>query len=187
MVNTANLYRATQLETITGFEKASVLRYPKPQYFVAAAQTAWNPTQGRRFLKKSLRQPTNAARSPCCFPLQALATKSRSLCPKELTLGSAARTVFLIAASLNADIFDFVLRQKLQRQTNNIFNLFLPEQLPAIAPARFNDPLPAASTQAMCAASLMNGRRANPTVPDVVTPQRLTLSYTVHEHRTVRA
>ena len=121
------------------------------------------------------------------LPAAALATKSRSWFPKELTPGSAARIVFLIAVSLNADIFDFVLRQKLQGQTNNIFNLFLPEQLPAIAPARFNDPLPAAFTQAMRAASLMNGHHANPSVADVVIPRGLALSYIAHGHGTVRA
>ena len=64
---------------------------------------------------------------------------------------------------------------------------FLPEQLPAIAPARFNDPLPAAFTQAMRAASLMNGHRADPTVVDVMILRGLALSYTAHGHGTVRA
>ena len=124
------------------------------------------------------------------LPAAALATKSRSWFPKELTPGSAARIVFLIAVSLKADIFDFVLRQKLQGQSINLFNfviLFILEQLPAIATARFNDPLPAAFTQAMRAASLMNGHHANPSVADVVIPRGLALSSTAHGHGTVRA
>ena len=60
-------------------------------------------------------------------------------------------------------------------------NLFILEQLPVIAPARFNDPLPAAFAQAMRAAELMNGHHPQPTVADFVIPQVLVLSYTAHD------
>ena len=55
------------------------------------------------------------------------------------------------------------------------------EQLPVIAPARFNDPLPAAFAKAMRAAELMNGHHPQPTVADFVIPQVLVLSYTAHD------
>jgi hypothetical protein len=70
------------------------------------------------------------------------------------------------------------LRQKLQGQT---INLFILEQLPVIAPARFNEPLPAAFAAAMRAAGLMNGHHPQPTVADFVLPQVLALSYTAHD------
>jgi hypothetical protein len=88
------------------------------------------------------------------------------------------RTVSLMAANFNAFAFDFVLRQKLQGQT---INLFILEQLPVIAPARFNEPLPAAFAQAMRVAKLMNGHHPKPTVADFVIPQVLALTYTAHD------
>jgi hypothetical protein len=48
---------------------------------------------------------------------------------------AAARRAALLAANLNAFAFDFVLRQKLQGQT---INLFILEQLPVVAPAAFD-------------------------------------------------
>jgi hypothetical protein len=60
-------------------------------------------------------------------------------------------------------------------------NWFVVEQLPVIAPARFNDPLPAPFAAAMRAAKLMNGHHPLPTVADFVLPQVLALSYTAHD------
>ena len=86
--------------------------------------------------------------------------------------------VALLCATLNSLAFDFVLRQKLQGQT---INLFILEQLPAIAPNRFDQPLPTVFTQYMRQAGLMNGHHANPSVADFVIPQVLALSYTAHD------
>ena len=84
----------------------------------------------------------------------------------------------LLLANFNAFAFDFVLRQKLQGQT---INLFILEQLPVIAPERFDEPLPAPFAAAMRAAGLMNGHHPQPTVADFVIPQVLALSYTAHD------
>ncbi|MBS0500025.1 MAG: hypothetical protein JSR74_06795 [Proteobacteria bacterium] len=61
------------------------------------------------------------------------------------------------------------------------FNWFILEQLPVIAPARFDEPLPAPFSAAMRAARLMNGHHPRPTVADFVIPQVLALSYTAHD------
>ena len=79
---------------------------------------------------------------------------------------------------MSSFVFDFVLRQK--TQTSNV-NWYILEQLPVIAPARFQEPLPAAFAQAMRAAKLMNGHHPHPTVADFVLPQVLVLSYTAHD------
>jgi hypothetical protein len=84
----------------------------------------------------------------------------------------------LLLANLNSFACDFFLRQKLQTQH---LTLFMLEQLPVIAPARFNDPLPAAFAKAMRAAKLMNGHHPQPTVADFVIPQVLALTYTAHD------
>ena len=60
-------------------------------------------------------------------------------------------------------------------------NWFVVEQLPVIAPERFNAVLPAAFAKAMRAAELMNGHHDSPTVADFVVPQVLALSYTAHD------
>jgi hypothetical protein len=69
-------------------------------------------------------------------------------------------------------------RQKIQGQN---FSLFILEQLPVIAPERFNEALPAAFATAMRAAQLMNGHHPHPTVADFVLPQVLALTYTAHD------
>jgi len=112
------------------------------------------------------------------LPAAAFGNKVPLLVPQGELPQVAARTVSLLAANLNAFAFDFVLRQKLQGQT---INLFILEQLVVITPARFQNPLPAAFTKAMRAAKLMNGLHSNPTVADFVIPQVLALTYTAHD------
>ena len=112
------------------------------------------------------------------FPAVAFGNKLPLLIPQGLAPQDAAAQAALLAANLNSFAFDFVLRQKLQGQT---INLFILEQLPVIAPERFNAPLPPAFAQAMREARLMNGHHANPTVADFVLPQVLALCYTAHD------
>ena len=81
-------------------------------------------------------------------------------------------------ATMNSLSFDFVARQKAQ---STHLNWYIVEQLPVIAPARFEEPLPAPFTAAMREAGLMNGHHAHPTVADFVIPQVLALSYTAHD------
>ena len=81
-------------------------------------------------------------------------------------------------ATHNFLAFVFFLRQKLQTQH---LTLFVLEQLPVIAPARFDEPLPAAFAKAVRAAKLMNGHHPHPTVADFVLPQVLALTYTAHD------
>ena len=60
-------------------------------------------------------------------------------------------------------------------------NWFIIEQLPVIACARFQEPLPSAFAKAMRTAKLMNGHHPQPTVADFVVPQVLALTYTAHD------
>lgn len=178
VVNAENLMRAAQPETISQLEKASPNRYPKPQFFVAASETAANPFEWALGYKE-ISAPTNArSMIATLLPGAAFGNKVPLLIPQAESPQAAVRTVSLIAANFNSFAFDFVLRQKLQGQT---INLFILEQLPVIAPERFNEALPATFATAMRAAKLMNGKHPQPTVADFVIPQVLALSYSAHD------
>ena len=84
----------------------------------------------------------------------------------------------LLLANLTSMPFAYIARQKAQ---STHLNWYILEQLPVIAPARFNEPLPAAFATAMRAAGLMNGHHPRPTVADFVLPQVLALTYTAHD------
>jgi Eco57I restriction-modification methylase len=178
VVNAENLHRAAQPETISVVEKMSMDRYPKPQFFVLAAETKSNPYEWALGYKE-ISAPTNErSMIATLLPSAGFGNKVPLLIPEGLAPDVAARTVSLIAANFNAFAFDFVLRQKLQGQT---INLFILEQLPVISPARFSEALPAAFANAMREAGLMNGHHLQPTVADFVIPQVLALSYTAHD------
>ncbi len=178
VVNTENLHRAAQPETISQVEKARVDRYPQPQYFVAASECNANPF-GWALGYKEISAPTNArSMIATLLPSAAFGNKIPLLIPQDASPQVAARTASLLVATFNSFAFDFVLRQKLQGQT---INLFILEQLPVIAPERFSEPLTTAFAAAMRAAQLMNGHHPQPTVADFVVPQVLALSYTAHD------
>jgi hypothetical protein len=97
--------------------------------------------------------------------------------PEEWT-DQSHKTLPLLLANLNSFALDYLGRQKVQGQN---YSLYILEQLPVIAPERFDEPLPAAFVKAMRAAKLMNGNHLHPTVADFVLPQVLALSYTAHD------
>ncbi len=178
VVNAANLHRAAQQETIAAGEKASPKRYPIPQFFVARADITTNPYEWAMGYKE-ITAPTNVrSMIATLLPGVGFGNKVPLLIPQGQSPQVAARTASLLAANFNSFAFDFVLRQKLQGQT---INLFILEQLPVIPPDRFTQPLPAAFAQAMRKAKLMNGHHPHPTVADFVLPQVLALTYTAHD------
>ena len=177
-IHANNLHRAAQPEPISLSEKLGVDRYPVPQFYVMAEDAAVNP-HGWALGFKEITAPTNARTMiASMLPRAGYGNKLPLLIPTENSSESAARTASLLGANLNSVPFDFVLRQKLQGQT---INLFILEQLPLIAAARFDEPLPAAFAARQRAAGLMNGHHATPTVADYIVPQVLALSYTAHD------
>jgi hypothetical protein len=178
VVNTDNLMRAAQPEAIPNVEKTSPSRFPKSQFFVTASETGANPFEWAIGFKEISAATNVRSMIAALLPGVAFGNKVPLLIPQGESPQAAARTASLIAANFNSFAFDFVLRQKLQGQT---INLFILEQLPVIAPERFQQPLPAAFATAMRAAGLMNGHHADPTVADFVLPQVLALTYTAHD------
>ncbi|MCL2831452.1 MAG: Eco57I restriction-modification methylase domain-containing protein [Betaproteobacteria bacterium] len=180
VVHAGNLHRAAQQEAIKLSEKANPARYPAPQFFVNANKTGANPYEWALGFKE-ITAPTNMrSMIAALMPGVGFGNKVPLLIPMpaDETPQTAACIASLLLANFNSFAFDFVLRQKLQGQT---INLFILEQLPVIAPARFDEPLPAAFTAAMRKAGLMNGHHPHPTVEGFVIPQVLALSYTAHD------
>jgi hypothetical protein len=178
VVHAGNLHRAAQPEALQASVKERPDRYPTPQFWVLDSDTHAND-RGWAIGFKEITAPTNARTMiAAVMPGVGFGNKLPLLVPQGLSATEAVRSMVLLVATLNSLAFDFVLRQKLQGQT---INLFILEQLPFIAPARFDAPLPAAFAQAMRAAKLMNGHHPQPTVADFVVPQVLALSYTAHD------
>ena len=179
VVNAANLHRAAQQEAISQVEKANPTRYPSPQYWVTSADVSKTWAGDWCIAYKSVTAPSNvrtmiAAIVPQCGVGNSMAM----LIPEPGREKDYPRWAPLLSATLNSMAFDFVLRQKVQGQN---LNWFIVEQLPVVAPARFDERLPAAFAAAMRAAHLMNGHHPHPTVADFVLPQVLALTYTAHD------
>ena len=178
VVNTANLHRAAQQQTIDQVEKCLPDRLPRPQFFVAATATHSNPYDWALGFKE-ISAPTNARTMiAAMLPGVGFGNKLPLLLPQGMTASAAAAAAGKLLAILNSFAFDFVLRQKLQGQT---INLFILEQMPVVAPERFDAVLPDPFARAMRAEGLMNGAHSHPTISDFVVPQILALTYNAHD------
>jgi hypothetical protein len=175
-VNLANLKRAAQPDSLSGHEKLDPQRSPRPQYWVERAIAQRFGARPWMLAFKSVTSPTNMRTMIAAVLPESGVGHSMSvlLPPPE----QGPRTTALLLAVLNSFSFDWLARQKVQGQN---FSWFILEQLPVIPPARFDDPLPAAFTQHVREASLMNGHHPAPTIADFVLPQVLALSYTAHD------
>jgi hypothetical protein len=180
VVNAANLMRAAQQESIHSSEKASSARYPAPQYWVKSSDLGLLDGLDYCLAFKDVTAPTNMRTMIAAMvPAGGFGNTLPMLLPADETARTDyARTASLLLANLGSFAFDFVARQKVQGQH---LNWFVVEQLPVIAPERFDERLPAKFAKAMRAAKLMNGHHPHPTVADFVAPQVLVLSYTAHD------
>ena len=180
VVHAGNLHRAAQQEAIAAGEKASVSRYPTPQYWVSATDAGAALDLGYCLSFKDVTAPTNMRTMIAAMvPSAGFGNTLPVLLPaNEAAAIGYGRTASLLLANFAALAFDFVARQKVQGQHLNYFVL---EQLPVIAPKRFDEPLPSAFATAMRTALLMNGHHPKPTVADFVVPQVLALTYTAHD------
>ncbi len=179
-VNEENVQNAALSENLTSGQKADVSLTPTPQYWVMRSAV---PAAQQRDWALSFRDIARATDARTMIAAIIPGTAAGNKLPMLLPDGIATNTEYvavapLLLANLNSMAFDFVTRQKVQSTS---INLFILEQLPVIAPARFDEPLPAAFATAMRAAKLMNGHHPHPTVADFVVPQVLALTYTAHD------
>ncbi len=131
VVNPANLHRPAQPKSATPEKKQNPNWLPDPQYWVLTLECGWPPNAGWVLGFKEITAPTNVRTFiAAIFPAVGFGNKVPVLKPEV-----SKRSEWLLAANLNATIFDFVTRQKVQGQT---LNLFIVEQLPVVLPERYD-------------------------------------------------
>ena len=174
-VNEDNLKVASLSDRSAIADKANPAYYPQPQYWVPADAV---PEAQRRPWAIGFRDIARATDARTMIAAIVPGVYAGNTLPLLVDPAMGPREASLLLANFNALVFDYVARQKAQ---STHLNWYIVEQLPVIAPARFDEPLPAAFAKAMRAARLMNGRHPRPTVADFVIPQVLALSYSAHD------
>ena len=130
VINPRNLHRPAQPKP-TGPEQHRDRNWlPDPQYWVSASECAWPPNSGWVLGFKEITAPTNVRTFiAALLPAVGFGNKVPVLKPE-----THDRREWLLAANLNATVFDFATRQKVQGQT---LNLFILEQLPVVPCERY--------------------------------------------------
>ncbi len=176
-VNAANLQNAAFGETIRDSLKFDPAMFPVPQYWVNAAGVPDDLRDEWSIGFRDIARATDARTMIACIVPRTACGNTLPMLLGDNAPPSAAAAALLLA-NLNTIAFDYITRQK--AQTTHV-NWYILEQLPVIAPERFDAPLPSAFARAMREAGLMNGHHEHPTVADFVVPQVLALSYTAHD------
>jgi hypothetical protein len=160
-VNEENLHNAAFGATLSAEEKSDPGVYPLPQYWVtrdALPAEQWREwVVGFRDIARATDVRTMIA---AVLPCAGFGNKVPLLIPQGLSGKEAANQMALLLANLNCFAFDFILRQKLQSTT---INLYILEQLPVIAPSAFEVKIGAVR------------------IADFIREQVLRLSYTAHD------
>ena len=131
IVDAGRLHRPAQPEAATPEQHRDPAWLPAPQYWVEASACGWPPDTGWVLGFKEITAPTNVRTFiAALLPAVGFGNKIPILRPE-----TAERREWLLAANLNATIFDFVTRQKVQGQT---LNLYIVEQLPVVPPERYD-------------------------------------------------
>jgi hypothetical protein len=175
LVNESNLHNAALGSALAVATKAQCDAFPEPQYWVAESAV---PAESKRDWVLGYRDIARATDVRTMIACIVPGTCAGNTLPLILDQGAGVGQIATLLANFNSLAFDFLARQKTQ---STHLNWYIVEQLPVIAPARFQEPLPAAFAQAMRAAKLMNGHHPHPTVADFVLPQVLALTYTAHD------
>ena len=131
-----NLHRAAQPEAIQASLKERPDRLPAPQFHVLRNSVSEIPGLPYCVGFKDVTAPTNVRTMiAAVLPLAALGNTLPALLPdSEGAIAAYKRFAPLLLANLNSLAFDFVARQKVQGQH---LNWYIVEQLPVIAPERF--------------------------------------------------
>jgi hypothetical protein len=177
-VNESSLHHATLSDDMSAVEKTFPDRYPTPQYWVpqSAIPEAMRFDWALGF--RAIARPTDVRTLIATVIPSAAVGNSLPLLLPIYGADSATKSIACLQANLSSFAADFCLRQKVQGSN---LNWYILEQLPVIAPQRFDEPLPPAFATAMRTAKLMNGHHPKPTVADFVIPQVLALTYTAHD------
>ena len=157
VINPRNLHRPAQKETATLKQQRDPNWLPNPQYWVPESECGWPQTTGWVVGFKDITATTNRATFiSALLPAVGFGNKVPVFRPE-----ASDRREWLLAANLNAAVFDFVACQKVHGQT---LNLFIVEQLPVVPPERY---------QAV--------RFGPKTAAEIVREAVLELTYTAHD------
>lgn len=161
VLNHDNLHRAAQQEATTLEQHTNPQFAPTPQFWVEAGEVR-RQFAGEWVLGfKEITAPTNMRSMIACIaPGVGFGNKLPLWLPETGREADYARFAPLLLANFNSFAFDFVLRQKLQGQT---LNLFIVEQLPLIRPEQFES------------------SSGHQTLADFIRNEVLRLSYTAHD------
>ncbi|MGO9005923.1 MAG: Eco57I restriction-modification methylase domain-containing protein [Beijerinckiaceae bacterium] len=130
VVNPENQHRPAQPLPTSDDQHRNPDWLPDPQFWVKATECGWMNGEGWVLGFKDITSPTNIRTFiSALFPTVGFGNKVPILKPD-----ADGRREWLLAANLNAIVFDFVTRQKIQGQT---LNLFIIEQLPVVQPKRY--------------------------------------------------
>ena len=131
VVNPDNLHRPAQPQPTTEEQHRNPDWVPDPQYWVPASKCGWT-SQAWVLGFKEITAPTNVRTFiAAILPAVGFGNKVPILRPE-----TSVRNEWLLAANLNAIVFDFVTRQKVQGQT---LNLYIVEQLPVVPPNTYEN------------------------------------------------
>ena len=164
VINPENLNRPAQPRETTQEEHANPDWLPDPQFWVSEDAAEWPEGLRWTLAFKHVTASTNVRTMIACVgPCAGFGNSLPVLLPADKTpteIQSYKERVYLAAANLNAFVFDFVTRQKVQGQN---LNWFIVEQLPVIAPADYDRQF------------------GNMTARDLVRDHVLRLTYTAHD------
>ena len=161
VMNHENLHRPAQQESTTKAQHEDVNFVPEPQFWIEVDEVK-RQYAGQWVLGfKEISAPTNMRTMIACItPGVGFGNKLPLWLPETGHEAEYASFAPLLLANFNSFAFDFVLRQKLQGQT---LNLFIVEQLPLIKPEQFESLL------------------SHQTIADFIRGEVLRLSYTAHD------
>ena len=132
VVNPENQHRPAQPVAASVEQHQAPDWLPSPQFWVRASDCGWPDGRGWVLGFKEITAPTNIRTMiAALMPAVGFGNKVPIL---KATGGETDS--WLLAANFNSMVFDFVVRQKIQGQT---LNLFIVEQFPVVPNARFHD------------------------------------------------
>ena len=161
VVNPENLNRPAQPREASLSEHANPNWLPDPQYWVGTNSFEWPVGLEWAVAFKDVTAPTNIrAMIAALVPRSGVGNTLPFLLPDSGEASAYKSLAWLLGASLNSFIFDFVARQKVQGQH---LNWYIVEQLPVIAAEGYNQ------------------RFGDKTARDLVHDHVLRLTYTAHD------
>ncbi len=157
-INPENLNRPGQPDLSSSGQLADPNFSPNPRYFVQSEKIKWMSDCEWSISFKDITSPTNMrSMISALLPRSAAGHKL----PYLFVGGEAGRIADLLLGNLNAIIFDYCARQKVN---TNSFTLFLLEQLPVVPPDRYK-----------------SARFGPKTAGEIVREAVLELTYTAHD------